>query len=299
MGAHLQEASERRTSSAQLMPSAQLTPLSEKEFSRLSTFIYDQCGIKITEAKKVLLEARLQKRLKHYNLKSFSHYCDFLFSPEGMDEELIEMIDVVTTNKTDFFREPNHFSYLANHAIRDLVLEKQKRSIAVWSAGCSSGEEPYTIAMVLSECTHTIKDFHFLVLATDISTKVLEKAKLAIYESERVATIPMELRKKYLLKSRDSSKQLYRIAPELRHTVKFRRLNFMDVDFGFREPLDVIFCRNVIIYFDKATQKMLLHKFCQYLSPAGYLFMGHSETILGMDVPLVQVAPTIYRKTRR
>jgi chemotaxis protein methyltransferase CheR len=208
------------------------------------------------------------------------------------------MIDVVTTNKTDFFREPVHFDYLSNHAISDLVIEKQKRSIAVWSAGCSSGEEPYTIAMVLNEWAQTQKNFTFLILGTDISTKVLDKARLAVYDNERISTIPLEYKRKYLLKSRNPLKSLYRIVPELRQTVKFRRLNFMDTDFGFREPLDIIFCRNVIIYFDKATQERLLNRFCQQLSPSGYLFMGHSETLLGMDVPLVQVAPTIYRKAR-
>jgi chemotaxis protein methyltransferase CheR len=279
--------------------SEHLTPLSVKDFVRLSTFIYDQCGIKITDAKKVMLEARLQKRLKYYNFKSFSQYCDFLFTPDGMDDELIQMIDVVTTNKTDFFREPNHFHFLANKAIPDLVMDKKKRSITVWSAGCSSGEEPYTISMVLSECMQTIRDFSFLILATDISTKVLEKAKIAVYESERIAAIPSECKRKYLLKSKNPLKNLYRIVPELRQTVKFRRLNFMDSDFGFREPIDVIFCRNVIIYFDKATQERLLNRFCEHLAPSGYLFMGHSETLLGMNVPLVQVAPTIYRKAHQ
>jgi chemotaxis protein methyltransferase CheR len=273
-----------------------LAPLSDKDFIQLSTFIYDQCGIKITESKRIMLEARLQKRLNFYSFNSFSQYCDFLFTPVGLEEELIQMIDVVTTNKTDFFREPVHFDYLSHHAISDLVLEGQKRSITVWSAGCSSGEEPYTLAMVLNEWAQTKKNFTFLILGTDISTKVLDKARLAVYDNERISTIPAEYKRKYLLKNKDPLKPLYRIVPELRQTVKFRRLNFMDTDFGFREPLDIIFCRNVIIYFDKATQERLLNRFYQQLSPSGYLFMGHSETLLGMNVPLIQVAPTIYRK---
>lgn len=275
-----------------------LAPLSDKDFTRLSSFIYDHCGIKITESKRVMLEARLQKRLKHYSFKSFSQYCDFLFTPDGMEEELVKMIDVVTTNKTDFFREPAHFHYLANHAIPDLVIGKQRRSITAWSAGCSSGEEPYTLAMVLSEAAQMQKSFSFLILATDISTKVLDRAKLAVYDTERISAIPLEFKRKYLLKSKNPLKPLYRIVPELRQSVKFRRLNFMDNDFGFREPMDIIFCRNVIIYFDKTTQEKLLNRFCHYLSPSGYLFLGHSETLLGMDVPLVQVAPTVYKKVR-
>ena len=137
---------------------------------------------------------------------------------------------------------------------------------------------------------------NFIILATDISTSVLDKAKLAVYDEERIDPISPELKRKYLLASRDRTKRLYRITPELREHVKFRRLNFMDSDFGFREPIDIIFCRNVIIYFDKPTQERLLNKFCNYLSPHGYIFMGHSETLFGMDVPLIQAAPTIYRK---
>ena len=143
-----------------------------------------------------------------------------------------------------------------------------------------------------------LKEFglNFLIIATDISTKVLEKARLAVYDHERVSPIPLEMKKRYLLISKDRTKKLYRVVPELRERVEFRRLNFMDGDFGFREPIDVIFCRNVIIYFDKPTQERLLKKFCQYLSVHGHIFIGHSETLFGMDLPLVQTAPTVYRK---
>ena len=171
-----------------------------------------------------------------------------------------------------------------------------RKTITVWSAGCSSGEEPYTLAIVLKEFVAERQGIDFLILATDISTNVLEKAKLAVYNEERIGPVPHELRKKYFMKSKDAANRLYRVVPELRECIRFRRLNFMDSDFGFRETMDVIFCRNVIIYFDKETQEKLLNKFCAYLSPDGYLFMGHSETLLGMDVPLVQVAPTVYRK---
>jgi chemotaxis protein methyltransferase CheR len=273
-------------------------PLGEKDFNRLAGFIYRQCGIKITDAKKMMLEARLQKRLRSLSLSSFSQYCDYLFSPEGLDDELVHMIDVVTTNKTDFFRESGHFDYLAQKAIPDLLTKGRRRNITVWSAGCSSGEEPYTLAMILSECGIGFPDFGFLILATDISTKVLDKARLAVYDEERVSPIPSQFRNRYLLRSKDPRNRVYRIVPELRQHVQFRRLNFMDADFGFRETMDVIFCRNVIIYFDKPTQEKLLRRFCQHLSPQGYLFMGHSETLLGMDVPLTQVAPTVYRKSQ-
>ncbi len=269
-------------------PSNQAT-MSNKDFSRLKEFIYKECGINIVDSKKTMLESRLQKRLRRLNLKSFSQYCDYLFSPQGIEEELTDMINQVTTNKTDFFREPAHFEYLRRKVLPELT--RPGKTITVWSAGCSSGEEPYTLAMVLKEF-----GCNFIIFATDISTKVLDKARLAVYDKEQINPVPPAMKKKYLLVSKDKTKNLYRVVPELRAHVRFRRLNFMDGDFGFREPIDIIFCRNVIIYFDKPTQEKLLNKFCDYLSPNGYIFMGHSETLLGMDVPLVQSAPTIYRR---
>lgn len=277
---------------------SELDILSEKDFTRLKEFIYAQCGIRITEAKKTMLQTRLHKRLRSLKMPSFSQYCDYLFSSQGTEEELVEMINVVTTNKTDFFREPGHFDYLVHKALPDLVHNGNgSRTIKVWSAGCSTGEEPYTLAMVLKEFVKDKIGLNFLILATDISTKVLEKAKLAIYDEGLIGAIPLEFRKEYLLKSKNTEQKVFRIAPELRAHVAFRRLNFMDPEFGFRETMDIIFCRNVIIYFDKVTQERLLAKFCRHLSPLGYLFLGHSETLLGMDLPLRQVAPTVYRRT--
>jgi chemotaxis protein methyltransferase CheR len=268
--------------------------LSGKQFVRLKDFIYSHCGIKITEAKRTMVEARLRKRLKSLGIESFSLYCDYLFSAKGMEEELTHMIDQVTTNKTDFFRESAHFDYLARKALPELTAIK--KTITVWSAGCSTGEEPYTLAMVLSEFAGGRPGVRFMILATDISTRVLEKAKVAVYDGETVEPIPPALKHKYLLRSKDRTRDLYRMKPELRECVKFRQLNLMDGDFGFREQMDIIFCRNVIIYFDKPTQEQLLKRFCGLLSPYGYLFMGHSETLFGMDLPLVQAAPTVYRK---
>lgn len=273
--------------------------MSGRDFRRLGDFIYSECGIKMPDSKKVMLEARLRKRLRALGMRSYSAYCDYIFSPQGAEEEIVHMIDLVTTNKTDFFREPRHFEYLAGTAVPELISTAGagiRKRLMVWSAGCSTGEEPYTLAMVLSDVAAECRGFQFLVLATDISTRVLDLAKNAVYEEERIAPVPWEMRKKYLLRSRDRSKRLVRIASALRETVKFRRLNFMDGDFGMRAPLDIIFCRNVIIYFDRPTQESLLNRFCGHLIDGGYLFMGHSETLHGLDVPLIQVAPTIYRK---
>jgi chemotaxis protein methyltransferase CheR len=268
--------------------------LSEREFNTLKDFIYRECGIHITDAKKTMLEARLLKRLKSLNFSNFTDYCNYLLSPEGKEEELPLMINQVTTNKTDFFREPGHFDYLVKHVLP--TLESAEKPVTIWSAGCSTGEEPYTLAMMLKEYGRgPIRD-DFLILATDISTRVLEKARLAIYDMNAVSQIPSDFQRKYLLRSKDRSSPLFRVKPEVRRHIRFRRLNFMDDDFGFREKMDVIFCRNVIIYFDKPTQERLLNKFCHYLAPDGHIFMGHSETLFGMKIPLALVAPTIYRR---
>lgn len=275
--------------------------LTEKDFLRLSAFIHAECGIKLAGGKKVMIEARFQKRLRALGMKSFSEYCAYLFSPEGMQRELHHMIDVVTTNKTDFFREPTHYDFLVEKVLPERVTARGAgpgKKLTIWSAGCSTGEEPYTLAMVMNEFAERCTGFGFTwsILATDISTRVLEKAKQAVFEAERALPIPDPLKRKYLLKSRDRAKGLVRIVPELREAVQFRRLNFMDDDFGLREMIDIVFCRNVIIYFDRPTQAKLLNKFCRQMVPGGYLFMGHSETLHGLDVPLVQVAPTVYRK---
>ncbi|MBE0602275.1 MAG: protein-glutamate O-methyltransferase [Deltaproteobacteria bacterium] len=273
--------------------------ISEKDFRRLSEFIYDQCGIKLPPSKKTMLQARLQRRLRTLSLRSYGEYCDYLFTTEGMQEELTLMIDLVTTNKTDFFREPAHFDYLVENCLPGLADPDglgYRKKVAVWSAGCSTGEEPYTLAMVLSDFVETNPGFQFSVLATDISTRVLRTAAMGIYESDKVDPVPIAMKRKYLLRNKDRSKDLVRVVPGLRARVSFRQLNFMESDFGIGEPLDVIFCRNVIIYFDKPTQEKLLNRFCRHLAPGGYVFLGHSETIFGMDLPLVQVAPTVYRK---
>ncbi|QSV45636.1 CheR family methyltransferase [Geobacter benzoatilyticus] len=273
--------------------------MSDREFSRFAEFIYDQCGIKMPPVKKTMLEARLQKRLRMLGIGSFQDYADYLFSNDGAGQELVHLIDVVTTNKTDFFREPAHFDYLVSTALPGLAASRGtgfRKGLSLWSAGCSSGEEPYTLAMVLSEFAEHNQGFSYNILASDICTTVLDKAKTAIYLEERVEPVSLPLKRKYLLRGKDKQAGLVRIVPELRNRIRFRRLNFMDDDFGFREPFDIIFCRNVIIYFDKRTQERLINKFCRHLIPGGYLFMGHSETLSGLDVPLVQVASTIYRK---
>jgi chemotaxis protein methyltransferase CheR len=229
-------------------------------------------------------------------MESFEEYDNYLFSPDGAKLELVQMIDLVTTNKTDFFREPEHFDYLIEQVLPEWSRVHGNRRLMVWSAGCSTGQEPYTLAMVLSEYASNQPGFDFQILATDISTRVLEKAKDAIYAEELLDPVPQVMKKKYLLRSKDRNCRLIRIVPELRGKVRFRRLNFLERDFGLREPFDIIFCRNVIIYFDKQTQEILLQRFYDHMRFGAHIFMGHSETLSGLDVPLVSVYPTVYRK---
>lgn len=273
--------------------------ITDREFRKLGEYIHTRYGIKMPPVKKTMLEARLQKRLRSLEMSSFSEYSKYLFSPEGLQEELVNMVDMVTTNKTDFFREPQHFDYLVGEALPTVEREWAggiRRPLKVWSAGCSSGEEPYTLAMVLNEYADKRPGFSFEVLGSDISSRMLEKARNAIYKHDKVDPVPMELKKKYLLRNRDRSKNEVRIVPGLRRLVHFRRINFMEDDFGMRERMDIIFCRNVIIYFDRPTQEKLLNRLSGHLRERGFIFMGHSETLSGLNVPLMPVVPTVYRK---
>lgn len=273
-------------------------PLSPKEFDRLSEFIVTHCGIKMPPAKKIMLQARLQKRLRVLGMESFKHYCDFVLGSREGAGELVHMIDAVTTNKTDFFREPIHFQFLAETALPEYMSEAAGlvKKFTVWSAGCSSGEEPYTLAIVLNEFVSQHPGFQYSILATDISTKVLEKARLGIYDQHLVAGIPLPLKQKYFLRSKDRDKGLVRVVPELRSRISFQRLNLMEERLMIPEPVDAVFCRNVIIYFERVTQHALLSRLCRCLKTGGYLFLGHSETVHGFELPLMRISSTIYRK---
>jgi chemotaxis protein methyltransferase CheR len=273
--------------------------LTDKDFERFSRLVYDQCGIKLPPHKQSMLEARLRKRLRAHNLHTFEEYADLIFAQGESTEELVKLIDVVTTNKTDFFREPAHYDYLVESALPFLVETFGagiNQPLRIWSAGCSTGKEPYTLAMVLKEYQAELPDFSFDILGTDICTDVLEKSVQGIYAAAKAEPIPEALKKKYLLRSKDPENRTVRISPILRSLVRFRRLNFMDDDFGFREPFDIIFCRNVIIYFDRPTQERLLAKLVDNLVVGRYIFLGHSETLLGLNLPLKQMAPSVYRR---
>jgi len=271
----------------------------DKTFLRFSAFIQVELGIKMPLSKKAMLQARLQKRLQALRIETFEEYYEYVFSPQGIQDELPHLIDVITTNKTDFFREPQHFDYLTQAILATLLNGNDSGSgkhLKVWCAGCSTGEEAYTLAMVLNEFAEQHPEFRYSILATDISARVLEQGTLGVYHQEKVASIPLKLRKKYLLQSKDSDQQLVRIVPELRAKVDFQRSNLNAQEFRIRENRDIIFCRNVIIYFDRATQQTILKQLCRHLKPGGYLFTGASETLNGLNLPLTPVVHTVYQK---
>jgi chemotaxis protein methyltransferase CheR len=271
--------------------------LSREQYERLAALIYQKTGIQLGQDRQTMLSARIQRRLKALKMTSYADYCTYLFGIHGQREELVHMIDVVTTNKTDFFRESAHFDYLISTAIPSLVAACDRpRPLLIWSAGCSSGEEPYTLAILLSEYAEANPGFQFQILATDISNTILEKAKKAVYTEQIVAPIAADLRRKYLMRSKHRDSDQVRIVPELRALIEFRRLNFMDNDYGLTEKADVIFCRNVIIYFDRETQENILLKLSRNLARQGYMFVGHAESLHDMNLPLTPVAPTLYRK---
>ena len=278
---------------------AGVTRLSMGEFNQLSSFVYEQCGIKMPPSKKIMLESRLNKRLRALNIPSFKDYIPYLMSKEGQEHELIHMIDVVTTNKTDFFREPHHFDYLRENILPEFVSSPDgRRPFRIWSAACSTGEEPYTLAMVLHEFQEGHRNFDYQILASDISTAVLQKAAMAVYDMQRINGIPLILKKKFFLKSKDNQKPSVRIIPSLRKKVQFQRINFMERLQEVDTQFDVIFCRNVLIYFDRPTQQEVVQKLSGKLKPGGYLFIGHSESLYQLDLPIVQIKPTIYQKTQ-
>jgi chemotaxis protein methyltransferase CheR len=283
-----------------LQEAGDITRLSAHGFSKLSMFISQELGIKMPAAKLPMLQSRLMRRVRELGLESVEQYAEyFLHSPHAADER-IQFINAITTNKTDFFREPAHFEYLTATVLPYLHADSaynRSRPVGVWSAGCSSGEEPYTLAMVLSEFAGRNRGFTFSILATDISTRVLERAHAGIYDESLIAPIPLALRAKYLLRSKDPGRKMVRMVPQLRRTVSFERLNFMAASYSFKTAFDVVFFRNVMIYFDRPTQEKVLNRICRNLTSGGYLFTGHSETLAGLDVPVVPAGPAIYRKS--
>jgi len=280
--------------SALSVPSPDLDRLSPHKFAKLSALIFDKTGIKMPSTKTTMLQGRLQRRMREIGIRTLDGYCDHLFDGSADPDEMIHLINAVTTNKTDFFREPGHFDFMAKTALPTLA-DNGRRRIRAWSAACSTGAEPYTMAMVLDQFAQK-SGIDYGILATDIDTVVLETARRGIYPAELVEPVPATLRQRYVATAVDRGSSEVRIVPALRSAIGFARLNLMDARYPVGEPMDIIFCRNVLIYFDKETQERVVRRLCDNLRPGGYLFLGHSESIAGMDLPVRTASYTVFTK---
>jgi chemotaxis protein methyltransferase CheR len=272
--------------------------LSDRHFRSIAELVEQQVGIKLPAAKRLMIEGRLQKRVRILNYSDVNEYVEHLFDGAHFETELIHLIDCVTTNKTDFFREPSHFNFMRNVAVPETLRRRGRstRPLKVWSAACSTGMEAYTVAMVLDDMITTGANFQFGVLGTDISTGVLRAAEAGIYTPEMIAPVPAEMARRYFLSSKDPARQEVRVVPKLRRCTNFMRMNLMDDVYPVDRDVDIIFCRNVLIYFDKPTQLAVVERLCSHLRPGGYFIVGHSESMIHNEsIVLQQLQPTIFR----
>lgn len=261
-------------------------------FDELSRIVYEKSGILLTDRKMALVNTRLTSRLRALGIASPADYLDYLKKDEA-EEEIVDFLNVISTNVTNFFREPSHFDEMLK-AMTEWY-EKGQRRFRIWSAACSSGEEPYTIAMSLQENMPCYK-LDIKILATDISTRVLNIASEGIYEEEKIKDIPDYLLKRYFVYNNTASGKVYIAANKLKKMIEFRRLNLSEHPFDINETFDIIFCRNVMIYFDQAIKQELVQDFSRLLRPGGLFMTSHSESISGLKHPLTLQRPSVYRK---
>ena len=270
--------------------------LKNNDFEKISRLVYEQCGIYLHEGKKELVKARLSKRLRAGSYKSFSEYYRYVTTEEGTNE-LVSMIDSISTNLTSFFREESHFATLGHiilPAMEKTAHRGSRNNFKIWSAGCSTGEEPYTLAITVREIVGQ-HSFDVSILATDISTKVLKIAEAGIYGQEKIKNISPDILKKYFQVGTGQSTGYVRIKNDIKNMITYQRFNLMD-RFHAQNNFDVIFCRNVMIYFDKKTQNILVNKFYDSLRSGGYFFVGHSESLTGLKHQFNYVEPSVYVK---
>lgn len=275
------------------------TQVTDQEFELFRRLIYENSGINLTPVKKNLLQTRLMKRLKLRGCGTFSHYYRYIKN-DLTGEELIAMLNAISTNLTKFFREEDHFIFLYNSVLPELTARKRKegdRKLRFWSAACSSGEEAYSIGMTLLGYIETPLVWDIKILATDISTNILDKAVEGAYEAEKINNIPKDMLNTFFEKYDDGYCGYYNVKSVLRDLITFRRLNLIDDHYPFKGKFDLIFCRNVMIYFDKATQEQIVNRFYRFLEDGGYLFIGHSESLNGVKSPFEYLMPAVYRKS--
>jgi chemotaxis protein methyltransferase CheR len=272
--------------------------LSREDFSRLSSFISGHYGIRMPAEKRLMLEARLRKRVHALGLSSYGEYVNYVTSSRDNAQEVGAMVDAVTTNKTDFFREPDHFDALRERVLPALARDGHFRnqSLRIWSVGCSTGEEVYTLAMVAAEWSEQRGGVPLQVHGTDISAQALETARRAVYPESAAEQIPQDKRRRWLLRSKDRQRAQIRISPALRSLTSFSYWNVMTDPPRAAASAHVVFFRNVLIYFAKPEQERAVTHVCRRMHRGAYLFLGHSETLLEMELPVRQIGPGIYVK---
>jgi len=266
--------------------------LSDEHFHKFRDLIYNEAGIKLGDVKKILVQSRLIKRLRELHLEDFGSYHEYL--TKNYETEKINFINAITTNKTDFFRENDHFEYMKNVILPGME-KKGLKEIRIWSAGCSTGEEPYTIAMTVMDYFGNRKMPEILILATDIDTQVLQKAVNGVYAEDRLQTVDEKIIARYF-DMQPGKLPVYEIKDSVKNVVYFRRLNLLQEQYPMKKQFDIIFCRNVIIYFDRDVQKKLFSRFYDCLKDDGYMLIGHSENITSITDRFSLAGRTIYRK---
>jgi chemotaxis protein methyltransferase CheR len=259
----------------------------------IARLIYDRCRIRLHDGKDSLIKARLGKHMRRHGFSSLAEYCNFL-ETEADEEEMTRVVDSLTTNFTNFLREEDHFKYMVNEAL-PAVLGEREKNFHIWSAASSSGEEPYSIGIYLSEFFPPQDGWNWGVTASDISTKVLKQAQSGVYAADRLNSLPVEWIRKYFQKGVGQWAGHCRVSSRLAERVSFRQINLIE-PYQHTQEFKVIFCRNVMIYFDRPTQEQLVRHMCSFLAPKGYLFIGHSESLNGLDLPLRCVRPSIYQR---
>lgn len=267
------------------------TDLNDNEFNKISELVYRLCGICLTDGKKALVRSRLLKRLRDLGLPSIREYIKYIEGDNGK-QEMGHLVDVMTTNKTSFFREIAHFNFLVQSVLPEL---KRSPRIRLWTAACSSGEEAFSLAILLRENVPGIEQKDVKILATDISMKMLKIAQAAIYREGTIDGIQPEYLAKYFTKVSNNSSQIFQVNENIRSLVRVTRLNLIDT-WPMKGPFNIIFCRNVMIYFDKPTQQKLINRFWDILGPGGYLFVGHSEGLSSICHKFKFVQPATYMK---
>ncbi|HWP22563.1 MAG TPA: protein-glutamate O-methyltransferase [Candidatus Binatia bacterium] len=274
-----------------------MNPLSDREFSRYRRLIYDTAGIHLGPAKKALLEARLGRRLRELGMESFSAYYDYVMA-DATGEELIDLLDRISTNETHFFREPRQFEFLATRLLPRWTEQAERgarpRRIRIWSAGCSTGEEPYSLAMLLLDYFPPSRGWHLEIIGTDLSHRAIAAAEKSVWPLAKAKEIPTNYLKRFMLEGFGSQEGFMKAGPEIRSIVRFHRLNLNDERYGIAASFDLIFCRNVMIYFDTLARGRVLDRLLDCLAPEGYLFVGHAESLSGLSDRLSHIAPTVY-----